>query len=172
MRLVGDFLPLTHVVTVLQDPWNGFAWNATELGIVAGIMVGAGLLAIRVFRWERSAEPRELPVAEAVREVIVHEPDGFRHTAHTIRAARISEACMRRVERRRLGNAFLAVGHRFSVPGNHRLHRHDAARIGGPVRRMGDAEGGDCWKPGLDQLPHVRSYTVGRELHSGAARVS
>jgi ABC-2 type transport system permease protein len=52
MRLAGDFLPLTHVVTLLQDPWNGFGWNAGELGIVAGVMVAAGLLATRVFRWE------------------------------------------------------------------------------------------------------------------------
>ena len=52
MRAVGDLLPLTHVVTLLQDPWLGFGWNTGASIIVAGILVGSVALSIRYFRWE------------------------------------------------------------------------------------------------------------------------
>jgi ABC-2 type transport system permease protein len=52
LRRIGDFLPLTHAVTAMQDPWIGFGTNPAELGLVVGITVLAGLLAARYFRWE------------------------------------------------------------------------------------------------------------------------
>ncbi len=39
MRLIGDFTPLQHAVTLLQDAWLGVGWNWFEFGIVAAIMV-------------------------------------------------------------------------------------------------------------------------------------
>jgi ABC-2 type transport system permease protein len=39
MRTVGDFTPLRHAVTLLQDAWLGLGWNWIEFGIMAGIMV-------------------------------------------------------------------------------------------------------------------------------------
>lgn len=52
MRTVGDFLPLTHVVTLLQDPWLGFGWNVGASLLVAGVLIASVLLSIRFFRWE------------------------------------------------------------------------------------------------------------------------
>lgn len=52
MQTVADFLPLTHVVTLLQDPWLGLGWNTGVSLIVAGVLAGSVLLAIRFFRWE------------------------------------------------------------------------------------------------------------------------
>ncbi len=52
LRRIGDFLPLTHVVTALQDPWLGLGWNGAELLLVAGIAVAAAAVAARAFRWE------------------------------------------------------------------------------------------------------------------------
>ena len=50
MRVVGDFTPLQHAVTLLQDAWLGFGWNWTEFGILAGILtvsLSASTLIIR-----------------------------------------------------------------------------------------------------------------------------
>jgi ABC-2 type transport system permease protein len=54
VRRISDFLPLTHVVTLLRGLWFGEGWgeHLTEVIILGGIlMVGAGLAA-RFFRWE------------------------------------------------------------------------------------------------------------------------
>lgn len=52
MRGFGKVLPLTYVVTLLQDPWLGFGWDTAGSLAVAGILVGSVLLSIRFFRWE------------------------------------------------------------------------------------------------------------------------
>lgn len=52
MRAVGNLLPLTHVITILQDPWLGFGWNATASLIVAGTIAAAVVLSVRFFRWD------------------------------------------------------------------------------------------------------------------------
>jgi len=52
MQRVGDALPLTHVITLLQDPWLGLGWNVNEMLIVTGILVASALLSLRFFRWE------------------------------------------------------------------------------------------------------------------------
>ncbi|PKQ18307.1 MAG: ABC transporter permease [Actinobacteria bacterium HGW-Actinobacteria-8] len=47
MRAVGSATPLKHVVTLIQDPWLGFGWNAAETGIVVACLIGAvALIAI------------------------------------------------------------------------------------------------------------------------------
>ena len=52
LRIVGDFTPFRHIVTLIQDPWLGFGWNYTEMFIVGGIMIVASLLSLKLFRWE------------------------------------------------------------------------------------------------------------------------
>lgn len=52
MRTVGDALPLTYVVRVLQDAWLKSSWDVTASVVVLGILVGASLLSFRLFRWE------------------------------------------------------------------------------------------------------------------------
>ena len=48
----GDFLPLTHVVNLIQGLWYGGDWNSTSLTVVLGVMLLAGFAATRTFRWE------------------------------------------------------------------------------------------------------------------------
>ena len=45
-------MPLTHVVTALQDPWLGFGWSWGELLLLAGLLVVASAASARLFRWE------------------------------------------------------------------------------------------------------------------------
>lgn len=52
MRHVGEVLPLTHVITALQDPWLTGTWNLGELLVLAGITGAAAGIAGRLFRWE------------------------------------------------------------------------------------------------------------------------
>ncbi len=52
LQRIGDGLPLTHVIVLLQDPWLGFGWNAAATVIALGILVGSALLSVRFFRWE------------------------------------------------------------------------------------------------------------------------
>jgi ABC-2 type transport system permease protein len=48
------FNPLTHVATLMQGMWRGDAWSQhqTEVIVLGAIFIVAGLLAVRVFRWE------------------------------------------------------------------------------------------------------------------------
>jgi ABC-2 type transport system permease protein len=48
----GDWLPLTHVVNLIQDLWYGNGWNFGSLAVVIAVMLLAGLVATRTFRWE------------------------------------------------------------------------------------------------------------------------
>jgi ABC-2 type transport system permease protein len=44
LRAVGDFTPLRHAVTLIQDPWLGFGWNGRETVVVAVVTLAcAGL---------------------------------------------------------------------------------------------------------------------------------
>jgi ABC-2 type transport system permease protein len=52
MVWVARFMPLTHTIRLIQDPWLGFGWNVTETIIVLGISIGAALISLRFFRWE------------------------------------------------------------------------------------------------------------------------
>ena len=48
----SQYLPLTHVVNLLQDLWYGDGWNVTALLVLIGMMVLATAVSIRNFRWE------------------------------------------------------------------------------------------------------------------------
>jgi hypothetical protein len=54
MTRVGSFFPLLHVQRVLKAAWDpggaGIAWGS--FGVLLLWLVGAGLLAVRYFRWE------------------------------------------------------------------------------------------------------------------------
>lgn len=54
VRHVGDFLPLTYVVNLLQGLWRGQAWSEHLLAvtILSVMLVAGGILSSRVFRWE------------------------------------------------------------------------------------------------------------------------
>lgn len=54
MRDFSRFLPLTHVVTLLQGLWVGDTWaeHQTELMVLSIILVVSTLVAVKVFRWE------------------------------------------------------------------------------------------------------------------------
>jgi uncharacterized phage infection (PIP) family protein YhgE len=55
MRTISDFVPLTHVVNIVQDPWVAFAgqvdvWNGSSLVITAAMLVVAAALATFTLR--------------------------------------------------------------------------------------------------------------------------
>jgi ABC-2 type transport system permease protein len=52
LRDFGGLLPLSHLVTAVQDPWFGFGWSATDLVVLAGYAVAAGIPALWFFRWD------------------------------------------------------------------------------------------------------------------------
>jgi ABC-2 type transport system permease protein len=52
MQVLGDFLPLTHVILVLQNPWLGHGWHESASIIVLGFTAVAASLAALLFRWE------------------------------------------------------------------------------------------------------------------------
>ncbi|MVU82370.1 ABC transporter permease [Nocardia sp. ET3-3] len=52
LRRIGDVLPLTHVVTVLQDAWVGFPVNLAALLTVVAFLVVSALLSVRLLRWD------------------------------------------------------------------------------------------------------------------------
>ena len=51
-RSIGEAFPLTHSFIVMQDPWIGVGTNLARLALVAAIGLGAGLAAVKAFRWE------------------------------------------------------------------------------------------------------------------------
>jgi ABC-2 type transport system permease protein len=50
MRAISDVLPLTYVVTALQDAWLGLGSSATELLVLTGVLVAAAALSVRFSR--------------------------------------------------------------------------------------------------------------------------
>jgi ABC-2 type transport system permease protein len=50
MQTIGEGLLLTHVVSLLQDPWLGFPWNWASIAAVTGTAVFAGTAAVMMFR--------------------------------------------------------------------------------------------------------------------------
>jgi ABC-2 type transport system permease protein len=54
MQQVIRFNPLTHVVTLMQGMWYGEAWSQhqTEVLVLGAILVLAGVIAVKIFRWE------------------------------------------------------------------------------------------------------------------------
>lgn len=51
-RTIGNAIPLTHVVTILQDPWFGYGWNGEHLVYVALFTVASAVPALVFFRWD------------------------------------------------------------------------------------------------------------------------
>ena len=54
VRAVSRFLPVTHVVTLMQGLWKGDAWSGhlTEVVILLGVLAVGVILAAKTFRWE------------------------------------------------------------------------------------------------------------------------
>jgi ABC-2 type transport system permease protein len=51
MKRIGDFLPLTYGVDLLQGAWSGGTWDWAAAIVLIGIVVVAGFLSLRVYRW-------------------------------------------------------------------------------------------------------------------------
>jgi ABC-2 type transport system permease protein len=51
MRSIGDVLPLTYGVDLLQGAWIGGVWDWTSALVLLGIALVAGFLSLRVYRW-------------------------------------------------------------------------------------------------------------------------
>ena len=49
---VAQVLPLTHVVTLLDDTWSGAGWNPVAMVVLLGVLVAGVALSTRLFRWE------------------------------------------------------------------------------------------------------------------------
>ena len=52
LRDLGGVLPLSPLVTAIQDPWFGFGWSGSDLAVLALYAVGAGAPALWLFRWD------------------------------------------------------------------------------------------------------------------------
>ena len=54
VRKLSNFLPLTHVVTLLRGLWIGDAWNqhTIEVIVLAGLLVVGVLISTKIFKWE------------------------------------------------------------------------------------------------------------------------
>jgi ABC-2 type transport system permease protein len=51
MKSIGDFLPLTYGVDLLQGAWTGGTWDWPSAIVLIGIAIVAGFLSLRVYRW-------------------------------------------------------------------------------------------------------------------------
>lgn len=49
---VAQALPLTHVVTLLDDAWSGAGWNFAAMLVLVGVLAAGVVLSTRLFRWE------------------------------------------------------------------------------------------------------------------------
>jgi ABC-2 type transport system permease protein len=54
VRKVSNFLPLTHVVTLMRGLWMGDSWgdHLTEAAVLVGVLAVGFLLSAKTFRWE------------------------------------------------------------------------------------------------------------------------
>lgn len=51
MKGIGDALPLTYGVDLLQAAWSGGTWDWPSALVLLGITIVAGFLSLRVYRW-------------------------------------------------------------------------------------------------------------------------
>lgn len=54
VRAVANFVPLTHVVTLMRGLWAGESWGShlTEVAVLGGVLAAGMFLSARYFRWE------------------------------------------------------------------------------------------------------------------------
>lgn len=52
VQRVAEFLPLTHVVILLEDLWLSGVWNMTSLAVIVGLLLVGLAVSARTFRWE------------------------------------------------------------------------------------------------------------------------
>jgi ABC-2 type transport system permease protein len=54
VRQVSQFIPLTHVVTLMRGLWIGDSWasHLTEVAVLGGVLLVGMALGARTFRWE------------------------------------------------------------------------------------------------------------------------
>ncbi len=54
VRQIAQFIPLTHVVTLMRGLWIGHPWtqHLTEVAVLGGVLFIGLILAARLFRWE------------------------------------------------------------------------------------------------------------------------
>ena len=52
IQRIADFLPLTHVVKLLEELWFNGTWNLTSLLVVSALLVGGLAITRYTFRWE------------------------------------------------------------------------------------------------------------------------
>ena len=52
VRTAAKFLPLTHVVELLQNLWFGRPWGLTHVAVLTGMMLIGAIVSARLFRWE------------------------------------------------------------------------------------------------------------------------
>ncbi len=52
MQSFSQWLPMTHVVTLMQDMWFGGSWPLFSVWVLLGLLTVCGVLAARLFRWE------------------------------------------------------------------------------------------------------------------------
>lgn len=52
LRDVGGPLPLSHLVTAVQNAWFGLGWSGIDLAVLAAYAVVAGGAALWLFRWD------------------------------------------------------------------------------------------------------------------------
>ncbi len=52
IQMAAQWLPMTHVVTVMQGLWLAGEWPMLSVWVLLGIMVVSGVLSARLFRWE------------------------------------------------------------------------------------------------------------------------
>jgi ABC-2 type transport system permease protein len=51
MQQIGAAIPLTYVVTLLQDLWIGHGWNGPALLVLGALLVAGSSVATVLFRW-------------------------------------------------------------------------------------------------------------------------
>lgn len=52
MRTIAEFLPLTHVVSLLKGIWFGQGWDLKPVAVLGGLLVLSVLLSTKTFRWQ------------------------------------------------------------------------------------------------------------------------
>ena len=52
VQRISEFLPLTHVVILLEDLWLNGTWNLVSLAVVVGLLVVGLIISRQTFQWE------------------------------------------------------------------------------------------------------------------------